>query len=259
MWGGIVVVGLGSGLYLILGVFFHDGGRDAGVSGEPSAAIVDQLSAAHGNETFVEECTSMLQEAGFTVDYYASDSVTVEFFRKLPTRGYGLLVLRVHCATYHPDLRVVALFSSERYSQNRYVGEQLNDQVSAVAFAPYEEGDPTYFGITDRFVVSCMEGQFDDTIVVMMGCDSMRYHSMADAFVERGASVYVGWDDLVSTPHTDRVTIDLLRRLLFQGHTVAKAVAEAMATSGADPYYGGVLSFYPVASGNCTVGELLSR
>jgi len=258
MWGGIVVVVMGSGLYLIFGVFLHDGGRDAGVSGGPSAAIVDQLSAAYGNETFVEECTLILQEAGFTVDYYGSDSVTVEFYRKLPTRRYELLVLRVHCATYHPDLRVVALFSSERYSQNRYLGEQLNDQVSAVAFAPYEEGDPTYFGITDRFVVSRMEGQFDDTIVVMMGCDSMRYHCMADAFVERGASVYVGWDDLVSTPHTDKVTIDLLGHLLSQGHTVGEAVSEAM-TSGADPYYGGVLSFYPVASGNCTVGELLSR
>ena len=251
-------VALGLSLHFLVGLG-GDGGSDVGQARMPRAAIVDQLSTTHGNQTFVEECSAALSEAGFAVDYYDGDSVTVDLYRDLPTYGYEVLVLRVHSATYHPDLRVVALFTSQPYSAGKYLNEQLGNQVRAVAFAPYEEGDPTYFGVTDRFIRSGIGGRFDNTVVIMMGCDGMRYECMAEAFVAGGATVYLGWDDFVSTVHADKVTVDLLQRLLQGSDTVGQAVKETMALHGADPYYDGVLSYYPPDSGNSTLGQLLNR
>ena len=40
---------------------------------------------------------------------------------------------------------------------------------------------------------------FDGTVIIMMGCDSLHYTDMATAFVEKGAAAYIGWDASVLT------------------------------------------------------------
>ena len=55
---------------------------------QPKAAIVDQGSLAptsRPNPVFVKKATAILIEAGFSVDYYPGEEVTVEFFRNLPS------------------------------------------------------------------------------------------------------------------------------------------------------------------------------
>src|SRR4030042_6800376 len=60
------------------------------------AAIVDHLSLSHPNQAFVKECSETLKKAGYTVDYYKGEEVTVEFYRNLPALEYDLIVFRVH-------------------------------------------------------------------------------------------------------------------------------------------------------------------
>ena len=64
------------------------------------AAIIDHLSIVFPNPVFVEECSSLLRQAGFDVDYYRGDHATVELYKNLPGYGYDLIVFRVHIA-YH--------------------------------------------------------------------------------------------------------------------------------------------------------------
>ena len=45
---------------------------------------------------FNQTAPTILKEAGFTVDYYPGEEVTINFFRNLPRHDYGLLILRVH-------------------------------------------------------------------------------------------------------------------------------------------------------------------
>jgi len=52
--------------------------------GPPRAAIVDQLSLTSPNQAFVQEATSMLEGAGYAVDYYPGEQVTIEFYQDLP-------------------------------------------------------------------------------------------------------------------------------------------------------------------------------
>src|SRR4030043_15374 len=199
------------------------------------AAIVDHLSISHPNQAFVKECSAILEEAGYSVDYYKGEEVTIEFYRDLPTLGYDLIVLRAH-STYIQKYLSLAIFTSEPYSKERYVQEQLHNRVARGFIEPYREGDPHYLVITDKFVRHSMKGSFKDTLIIMMGCNSMK-KCMATAFLEKGAKAYIGWDGLVSASHTDLATIQLLKQLLLERQTIAKAVGRTMEAVGSEPQY----------------------
>jgi len=258
-YGVIAALVLGVGLYFTVDHLIQATPLDCSQVTVPRAAIVDQLSTSQPNEAFIEESTALLNEAGFDVDYYEGESVTVKLYKNLPTHCYSLILLRVHSATFNPERRVLDFFTSEPYSKSKYVGDQLDDRVRAVAFAPYEEGDPVYFGITAKFVRSSMKEEFNNTMVIMMGCDGLKYDDMAEAFIEKGAEIYVAWSGLVSAPHTDQVTIDLLQRFLVEEQTVEQAVVETMNELGADLKYESVLSYYPSDGGNCTIQDILNK
>ena len=258
-YGVIAALALGVGLYFTVDHLTQGASLDCSQVEVPRAAIVDQLSISQPNETFVEESTSLLTEAGFVVDYYEGESVTVSFYKNLPTHCYSLILLRVHSATFNPERQVLDFFTSEPYSESKYVSEQLRDRVRRCAFAPYEEGDPVYFGITAKFVRSSMKYEFNNTMVIMMGCDGLKYDDMAEAFVEEGAQVYIGWSGLVSASHTDQATLDLLQRFLIQEETVDQAITGTMNELGADPKYESTLSYYPTDGGNSTIQDILGE
>ena len=230
-------------------------------SSEPEvskAAIVDQgsLSPAAGpNPVFIETATNILEEAGYTVDYYPGEEVTVEFYKNLPTHGYRLIILRVHSSATELQGKEfvespVALFTSEPYSQKKYVYEQLTSQL-VVAHYPMPESS-YYFAILPEFVTANTEGRFQNTIIVMMGCEGLTNTKMAEAFIEKGAKAYISWSQSVSANHTDQATIYLLTHLLTEKQTIEQAVENTMKEVGPDPVYDGLLIYYPISSGNYT-------
>jgi len=211
----------------------------------PRAAIVDQLSLTQPNPAFAETVTELLEQAGYTVDYYPGEQVTVDFYRDLPTGGHRLLILRNHSSVVGTGSEVTdeaGLYTSEPYSERKYLGEQLAWRLMV---AKYHEGGPEYFGITPEFVKSSMRGKFDDATVIMMGCDGLRSDMLAEAFVHRGAEAVVSWSGPVGAAHTDAATEHLLRHLLIDGLTIQEAVTQTMAEVGPDPTYDSVLRLYP--------------
>jgi hypothetical protein len=213
----------------------------AGSAGQPKAAIADQLSLTQPNPTFVETATAVLEQAGYAVDYYPGEEVTVEFYRNLPLHDYGLIILRVHSGL-GAETGFVSLFTSEPYTETKYVDEQ---KAGRFGRARYYEGGETYFGINPEFIEKSMNGRFDRTVVVMMGCWGLIWTDMAEAFVERGARTVLSWDGLVSASHTDAATERLLHHLLIDRATIQAAVVQTMAEIGPDPSYGSILQFYP--------------
>jgi len=228
-------------------------------SSQLKAAIVDQgsLSPAAGpNPVFIETATNILEEAGYTVDYYPGEEVTVEFYRNLPTHGYRLIILRVHSSATELQGEdfvesPVAFFTSEPYSQTKYVYEQLTDQL-VVAYYPVPEPS-YYFAILPKFVTANTKGRFQDTIIVMMGCEGLNNTKMAEAFMEKGATAYISWSQDVLASHTDQATIYLLTHLLTEKQTIEQAVENTMKEVGQDPAYNSVLLYYPLKSGNYVI------
>jgi hypothetical protein len=214
------------------------------------AAIVDQVSLTFPNQTFIQTTTGILEQANYSVDYYSGEQVTVDFYRNLPAHGYKIIILRVHSALFQGNYPPVCLFTSEYYSKFKYVQEQLTDSLTSVAFTMQP---PYYFGINPDFVRSSMEGKFNSTIVIMMGCNGLTYTDMAGAFIENGAKAYISWNSSVSAGRTDAATTCLLQHLITEKQTIEQAVENTMKEVGPDPACNNTLEYYPLESGNYAI------
>ena len=239
------------------------------------AALVDQVALTVPNPEFVQATLHHLQTAGFQTDLYSGDNVTVDFYRTLPSKGYKLIVLRTHSTSQivqqirsADDLQEVqkektmrervGLFTSERYSEARWLPEQLRAEVGGGSL-PYGDQDALYFGINSDYVRNRMVGRFDDSLIIIAGCQSLAASDMAEALVERGASVVIGWNEWVDSDRNDRALGRLLQALLDEGRTVEGAVAVTMAEVGPDPVYQSVLTHYPQDRGDRTVKDQVLR
>jgi len=230
-------------------------------SSSSQVAIVDHLSffPEQRNKTFVNACTNILEEGGLTWAYYKGEKITVDFYRNLPSRGTNLIILRVHSAIMKTEegiISILGLFTSELYSPEaakKYPEDVKYDRLVR-AFFPGE--DEEYFGIVPSFVEKSTEGKFKDTIIIMMGCEGLgyintlnhtrvTYTDMAEAFVKKGAKVYIGWDGPVGINHTDQATDYLLQRLILKKRTIKEAVQQTNDDIGKDPMYNSTLKYYP--------------
>jgi hypothetical protein len=224
------------------------------------AAIVDHLSDSSPNQTFVENCKSILKNASFATYYYSKVAVDVSFYRNLPNQGFDLIILRVHSAV-NEESDLLVFFTSEPFSESAasttYLSDFLCDPPRLVRARMYEGAKP-FFGITPSFVGS-MRGGFDHTIIIMMGCTGLgpQHTSMAEALVEKGAEVYIGLDGLVSPSHTDQMTTVLLQKLLAENKTVQNAVSETNSEVGPDPMYKSKMSWYPATEGDFSFTKIL--
>ena len=217
----------------------------------PRAAILDQLDLTFPNPDFARASTSILEQAGYAVDYYRGPEVTVELYRNLPKEDYDLVILRVHAGLVEEIDQTsgsetltdyVSLFTGELYSDSRYVEEV---KTGPLGIAMTDEGAAKYFGIGPQFIESRMNGEFDDTTMILMGCDGLRSDRTARAFVDRGVKTFISWDKPVSATHTDEATEALLRHLLIEELPAAEAVQQTMAEVGPDPTFESELRFYP--------------
>ncbi|NWG10633.1 hypothetical protein HXY33_02615 [Candidatus Bathyarchaeota archaeon] len=216
------------------------------------AAIVDHLNLTLPNQTFIQTAARILTEANYTVDYYSGEKVTVEFYRNLPTLGYDIILLRVHSAGASVlGESELQLFTSEFYSKTRHVSEQLAHQVGMVMYSA--DAKEAYFGISPNFVRQCMKDEFEDTIVIMMGCDGLAGTQMANAFKDKGAKAYIGWNTSISSSRTDTSTMQLLKHLITEKKTIKQALAETMQEVDPDPFYRSTFLYYPLEVGNQTI------
>ena len=226
------------------------------------AAIIDQLYLREPNPDFIAAATGILESYGFEVDIWQGVDITVDFYRRLPSLGYQLIVLRVHSGlllslegeTVVP-LDTTYLFTAENYTTTRYVGDQLTDKVSN---ALMDEDCPLVFAVNSEFIQSA-DGEFNRTVVLAMGCESYKYDDMALTFIEKRASAYIGWSDIVSLQHVDEVTLDLLANLCTANMTFSQGIALTMEEMGTDPYFGSYLKFYPSANGDSTIADLIRK
>jgi hypothetical protein len=133
------------------------------------------------------------------------------------------------------------MFTGELYSSNTHVWEQISNQVGKVGVDAHSE---SYFGIYPRFVSQEMKGTCTNATVVMMGCHGMTYTDMAESFIEKGATTYVGWDGPVMADYVDYATTHFLTYFIVENRTIDESVKQVRKTIGPDPTFGSVLLAY---------------
>jgi len=230
------------------------------------AAIIDQLGKEFPNSQFVRNVTDVLESRGFNVTYY-NQTIDVNFYKGLVKGNYGIIILRAHSAL-REDNSTVDIFTSEEFSDNKYLPELENGFLTKGEFL-YSPGK-FYFAITSRFIDS-LEGRFPKSIVIAMGCWSLKPRGpsgpggeqMAQAFIGKGAKAYVGWTDLVLPQDTDNETLKLLRLLLTEDKPIGDAVSQTQSYSYKE--YGGYryittnLSSYPPEASNLRISNLITE
>jgi hypothetical protein len=259
-WFAWLFIALGIAGVVVFVRFYLLGQPSPDNTGELRAVIVDQLSSVRENEDFIAEVTQELEGYGFEVDLCQGDNVTVDFYRELPTHGYKLIIFRAHSGLLAKDEVTIAqttLFTNEGYSQLKHYAEQLDDRL---VMARVGEGYPMVFGIPPKFIAESMKGRFDDAVVIMMGCSGLFLRDLAEAFVDKGASVYVAWNGSVELNYVDDATAYLIRQLCSGNMTVKEAVDSTMEVIGPDPEHKAGLEYYPSYpsdSGDKTLKQLI--
>jgi hypothetical protein len=242
--------------YISLVSVVQSGDPYSNPSSKPKAAIIDQLSLTYPNQTFVQTTKKLFQDAGYNVEYIPGENVTVNYFRNLPIYNYSIIILRTHSGISH-EMKQISIFTSEEYSLSKYTSDQIALNVGRAIYANSSpDQDPSYFSIPPRFIERAMKGNFNDTAIIMMGCYGLEYSSMAEAFINKGAKVYVGWNGTVSADHTDAATSTLLKQLILEQHTIEQAVDNVMNETGPDPAYGSKLAYYPSEAKEQTIQNL---
>ena len=214
---------------------------------QKTAAIFDQVAVYNINQKLIEEVRDCLVGAGYRVEVFSGVQVTVDLYRKLPSREYDVIILRVH-STSTVDLgqgrtasgAPVVLLTGEPYSSLSYPYEQTMGRVRAVKI---DAG--TFFGVGPDFVTASMEGTFPGTLIVVAGCESMVNKDLAKALTARGASRVVGWTNSVTLDHNDKAIASLARNLFKKGLQVLDAVQVTMNEIGKDPDSQASLVCYP--------------
>jgi len=259
-WFAWLLIALGVAGIVVLVRFYLIGQPAPNNVGELRAVIVDQLSSVRKNDAFIGNVTEELEGYGFEVDLYRGGNVTVDFYRQLPAHGYKLIIFRAHSgllAENEVTQDRTVLFTNEEYSRLNHYDEQWDGRL---VMARVGEGYPMVFGIPPKFIGESMEGEFDDAVVIMMGCSGLFSRDLAKAFVDKGASVYVGWNGSVELYYVDEATPYLVRQLCSGNMTVKEAVDSTMDVIGPDPEHKAGLEYYPSYpsdSGDKTLQELI--
>jgi hypothetical protein len=205
------------------------------------AVILDELSVDYPNPTVISSLVAAMKEAGFSVDLYGPSQVTVELYRSLPAKGYEFALFRVHAAFHDGD---AWLFTSEAYSKeellNKYVVELVTDQIApARSFV----GEERVLAVGPEFIRKSV-GNWMGAIVVLAGCYGTAGDSLPKAFVYRGASAVVGWNQAVSAEHADLASLELVKLLFVDKMKLNAAVYAVMRKVGPDPIYHSSLTVY---------------
>jgi len=220
------------------------------------AAIVDQLSETSPNPAFIQHVTLELQNTGFTVDLYKADDVTVNFYRQLPGHGYKLIIFRVHAGLLENNAGSgsnIWLFTSQPYSRLQFYLAQLRNQVTA---AKVTNTTDNVFAVSAGFITDCVRHNFNNTVIINMGCSAFSSPEIAQAYVQRGASAFIGWDANVGISYADDATSALVDKLCAQNQTIKQATDETVNEKGPDPNNQAFLHFYPQSTTDKTILQL---
>ncbi|MCK4434280.1 hypothetical protein KAU92_02225, partial [Candidatus Bathyarchaeota archaeon] len=140
------------------------------------------------------------------------------------------------------EKKYIAISTSEKYDSKKH-NQYLDDQLTLCNIT----GDRNlYFGITPKFVKECMSGRFEDTVIIFMSCNGLKYgyHRTAEAFIDKGVKVFISWDGWIDPSDNDQTITLLLDYLIEKNNTIGEAVNNVPKCSS--PFYGScTLNYYP--------------
>ena len=192
---------------------------------------MDGLYDTEPNSTLTGSMMKYLSNAGYAVDVFRGANVTIDLMRNVG--GYKILILRLHSAI-HTD-GFLYLFSGEKYTESKYVNEQLAGAVRKAY--TFNENEPPYFALNAVFLGNNKPGGLNGTMIILTGCNGTATQYVIQRFFERGVKAYVSWNGYVDLSHSDEAALRLVRALYSDGLSPKEAVEKVKQEVGPDPFY----------------------
>ncbi len=199
------------------------------------AALLDGLYVSRPNPAFIENITSLLKDAGFQVDVFIGENVTIELLENIG--GYDLLILRLHSAIYID--RILYLFSGEHYVDSKYFFQQLSGIVKKAY--TFNESEPPFFALNSAFLGMSRKDGLKNSTIIMMGCNGTGDIAFIQSLFKKGVKAYFAWSGYVNPSHADKATIALVKALYLEALSPREAAEKVMNEIGLDPIYGSQL------------------
>ena len=201
------------------------------------AAIIDQLSRDYPNQVFQNKTMEYFSQAGYEVDLYKYDDITIDFYKNLPSMDYNFIVFRSHALAVYGDKPSSWLFTGELYTEKKYIQEQLAGDIISRA-VPYRVSEAQNLGfetaskdrhfiVSAKFVKNLMTEKFPNSVIILGGCDTMALPDFGHAFIDRGASSVIGWNGLIDAYDNDQVLMSLVEKIIIEKLDIDDAVNSA--------------------------------
>lgn len=203
----------------------------------PQAVIIDQLHDSIPNKYFQEKATQYLELAGYQVDIITTEDITVDYYKNLPLMNYKYIVIRSHGLEDPKYNNGTFLFTGEKYTTKNYIYEQLSGQIGKGAPIYEQERllieqenntleDQMYFLVGSKMIDELMVGDFEDSIILIGGCESLRNRDLAESLIWRGAAHVIGWDRTIGSIENDRIMLEFLEKTLVDKQIIDDVVID---------------------------------
>ncbi len=204
--------------------------------------IIDEIGSSNGS-TIPSALGGIIRSLGMQAEYVSG--ITIDQLASLTSLDYRLIIIRAHAGRD-------SIGMEQQYSYWDHSLEQLNDEVGAIRLS----SGAVAFAVTPKFVTTEMKGTFEHKPIIMIeGCATLEDTALAQAFIEKGAAAFVGWNTTVTLNYADTVTGMMLGKLIFQNETLGNSVLHTMREKGPDPSTGAVLSYYPPSASSILYGS----
>ena len=206
-------------------------------SGSRKAVIIDQLHNELPSYRFQNNVTQFLTDAGYKVDLFTTDEITIDFYKKLPAMNYEYIVIRTHALGEGVVDKTASLFTGEKYSEHKYIKEQFLGHIGQGVPILYGEMknlsgddimDKSYYVVGSKFVEEFMVGSFPNSTIILAGCETAKDSKLANSFLKRGATEVIGWTGLVDSNRNDLDVLDLMNKTLVNDVEIKDAVSLVM-------------------------------
>jgi len=220
------------------------------------ALYYDPLYREYPNDTLVYKVESMLDSHGYNVTMALGAQAGLE--ELVVMDRYDVVIIRAHGAVnnrsvgFYPrgEYIYTGLYyneSLEKYGEP--VREWLSEGYLAVGVIPPAgrdnltreelEGLPKYLVVGPKFFSSYVKAK-RGSVVIVFGCDTLSKGVLASILLDKGVSLYVGWNGSVSRSFMDRILPRVLEALLSGG---AEEVRSYVDQGVIDPYSGARLDY----------------
>jgi len=189
-------------------------------------------------EMYMRSIIYSLERAGYAVDYYKDENVTIDLLKRLDDEGYDIVYINSH--GFIDSRGLFALFVREKLNSENALLYQ--DDIAENLIGYLKEGDLAgYLYVTPGFFLRYgNDSRLPGTIIFVDACYSGNNTSLADVFLVLGASCFIGWDKVVNVIH------GIMMDGLFFHETCKynRTVEEALRKTRRDPESGASLVYF---------------